>query len=99
MQDSITSDLADFVTPDQVEAARKLAIIGWKWNTETIQKGVVRLRNQVELDLPGRHRLGSSILIAEIHPNGAVKMGDACDGISVAATRARQAALASRRAA
>lgn len=93
MQDSITSNLADFVTPGQVEAARKLAIIGWKWNTETIQKGVVRLRNNVELDLPGRHKLGQSILIAEIHPDGAVRMGDACDGISVAESRARKAAF------
>lgn len=96
MQDSITSTLSDCVTPAQVEAARKLRIIGWKWNLETTQKGVVRLRNNVELDLPGRHKLGQSILIAEIHPDGAVKMGDSCDGISVAATRARRAQLQAR---
>ena len=73
---SVMTGAFDCVTPDQVEVVRKLHIIGWRWTDETLQKGVLRLRNHPLSDLPGRHKIGQSILIAEILPNGHVKMGD-----------------------
>lgn len=92
MKDSICTGEFSIATPDQIEAARKLAVIGWPWNHETVQGGVVRLYNQVTNDLPGRHRLGETILIAEIEPNGAVKMGDRCDGFSAREAAAKRRA-------
>lgn len=92
--DSITSgQFAGIATPAQIEVAQKLGVIGWQWNRETVQKGTVRLHNDVESEfLPGRQKL-ASILIAEIEPDGSVKMGDTCDGFSAkAAAEKRRAA-------
>lgn len=76
--DSVMSQDYPNITRDQVEAVRKLAIIGWDWNAETFLKGQLRLK--LVNDPEGEYRLGESILIAEISPNGAVAMGPKSGG-------------------
>lgn len=76
--DSVMSQVYPNITPDQVDAVRKLAVIGWDWNTETYFKGQLRLK--LMDDPEGEYRLGETILVAEISPNGAVAMGPKSGG-------------------
>jgi len=65
----------------QLEARSKLRIIGWKWDHETVQLGVLRLKvypqqfEQSELKTKG-YSLKSGVLVAEILADGRVKMGE-----------------------
>lgn len=70
--------MANFPTREQQRAMTTLQSIGWKWNYETLKKDIIRCWSVDERDLETK---GFSINlkhnICEIHPDGAVKMGEA----------------------
>lgn len=62
----------DVRTESQLSACEKLKTMRWKWTDETIQKGTLRLWLVNDL-LTGKQL---KHLVAEVLPDGRVKMGE-----------------------
>lgn len=62
----------DVRTEPQLSALEKLKTMRWKWTDEKIQKGVLRLYLTNDL-LTGKRLVH---LVAEVLPDGRVKMGE-----------------------